>query len=148
MQMKTMLLGVSAALAASVAVAGYAYGGGGHDRLKAADLNRDGQLSLAELRQASEGMFRDVDANRDGQITRTEAAAFHKEGVHSGKQSLRGKAAGDRLSGDADGDGAVTAAEFQAHIAEHFTEMDGNRDGLVSTAEREAAHRKHSAQRR
>ena len=41
---------------------------------------------------------------------------------------------------DANNDGAVTRAEFDAARAKHFDMVDTNKDGSISAAEREAAH--------
>lgn len=48
---------------------------------------------------------------------------------------------------DADGDGAISQAEFDAIRGEHVDAMDTNRDGLVSFAEHEAAREARAEQR-
>lgn len=41
---------------------------------------------------------------------------------------------------DADKDGIVTRAEYDAHNAERFTKMDTNADGVITADEMKAAH--------
>ena len=42
---------------------------------------------------------------------------------------------------DSDHDGAVTLAEFQAKLEQHFAMFDANKDGVLSHDELDAAHR-------
>ncbi len=49
--------------------------------------------------------------------------------------------------GDADGNGAVTRADAQAHAAQMFAKMDANKDGRIDTADRAAQQAERHAKR-
>ncbi len=110
-------------------------------RLKQADTNGDGMISREEAAAALPMIskhFDEIDANHDGQITMEELRAFHMK---------RRAAHFSRI--DTDGDGRISRAEAQANaprLAEHFDELDLNKDGYLTPDELAAAHRRHHPQ--
>jgi len=105
----------------------------------ALDTDKSGGLSQAELEAAHKGMrgAHPGDAN----------AAGHEghRGMHRGMHGHRGMggmamAHGMLKMADADGNGAVTKAEFDAAVAKHFAAADTDGNGTVTKAERQAAH--------
>jgi len=126
-----------------------------HDPMAMFDADRDGNISLAELRDGSAKLFRGIDANGDGRVTSDEMRAHHEKlmaahgGGHMGPPP--GGHGGPPPGGphgpprfedlDSDHDGAVTLAEFQAKLEQHFAMFDANKDGVLSHDELQAAHR-------
>jgi hypothetical protein len=107
------------------------------DRLLAADANKDGRITRAEMRAAREQGFRAMDANNDGVISAEErqqlaaAAAAKKKGKGGG---------GDRTAGmDANGDGKITRTEFLNAPMRGFDRLDANDNDVVEAAEIEVA---------
>ncbi|HUL96956.1 MAG TPA: EF-hand domain-containing protein [Usitatibacter sp.] len=143
-----------AALGLAAAGATYAAGpqGGGQDfmaRLKKADTNGDGMISRDEAAKSLPRIsqhFDEIDTNHDGQITNEELQAFHQKA--GSKREERAAERFKRL--DTDGDGRLSRAEAQAgapRLAEHFDEIDANKDGFITPDELKAAREKHRAQK-
>ncbi|PEQ14156.1 hypothetical protein B2G71_00635 [Novosphingobium sp. PC22D] len=127
------------------------------------DVNKDGKLDqsdrAAAMQQRKEKMFAGLDSDGNGSISREEFMSQDHSGRH-GKGMKRGDGPSAKMMGqgrglrggmgrhggmmmgkmaDADNDGAVTKAEFDAAVAKHFAMMDGNGDGKVTPEERKAA---------
>lgn len=124
------------------------------------DVNNDGTLNQAD-RDAKRGqMFDRLDANKDGSISRDEFMAAHgPRGDHAGMGHERGPGEGRKggmrhgrhgggmgmmmvRMADANKDGNVTRAEYDAAVTRHFDMVDTNKDGTITKAERQAAHGK------
>ena len=106
------------------------------------DANKDGTVSKAEWDQASA----DRQAKRGERAEkRAEAGEPGKRGPgmrgHHGKRGghhgMRG-GHGGMMKADANGDKAITAAEFQAVALARFDANDANKDGKVTPEERQA----------
>ncbi|MCW5773695.1 MAG: EF-hand domain-containing protein [Rhodospirillaceae bacterium] len=97
---------------------------------KAFDANGDGKLTKAEV-DAARGkpmLLLIADANHDGVVTKEELAkAF----------AGRGATARDRMFArlDADKDGKISAAEYQASGEQRFARLDRNKDGVITADE-------------
>jgi len=147
-RMKFGLGAAGAALLAGGAVL-YAEPGGPRGPMAKFDADANGTITLAEARAGAARMFAGADADKDGRVTAEEMRAFHgRMGGHHRGEGHGGK--GPKREGhrgpmhlDSDGDGALTLAEAQSGIDRHFGEIDSNRDGSISAAEIEAAHRAH-----
>jgi Ca2+-binding EF-hand superfamily protein len=129
------------------------------------DSNNDGRITKEERDAARkarfEQHFKAMDTDGNGQISQAEMQAAHAareemRGAHRGMQHGDGQHGdghwGRRHGGfshggfghgmakaDANNDGVVTKAEFQARALERFAKADANNDGSVTKAEREAA---------
>jgi Ca2+-binding EF-hand superfamily protein len=124
------------------------------------DSNNDGRITKEERDAAHQARFEQhfkaMDTDGNGQISQAEMQAAHaarKEmrGAHRGMrhgdgphgEGHRGWRHGGFGHGmaraDANNDGVVTKAEFQARALERFAKADANNDGTVTKAEREAA---------
>lgn len=131
---KTMIAGGTAALAFAAALGGAAFAQQAPaERAPArADANRDGQITQTEFVDARVQRLTAMDTNRDGSITGAERS--------SAKQARRAeRMAGrfDRL--DADGNGSISRAEFEARPG---AAGNGQRAGRVAArSERMAARR-------
>lgn len=68
------------------------------------------------------------------------AFADHDDG-HEGKSCKRHGPAQHLKEADANKDGAIDKAEFQAMHDKHFTEMDTDKDGKLTKDEMKAAHK-------
>jgi Ca2+-binding EF-hand superfamily protein len=104
MKYAAILAALGLASAACLAVA--APEGRGSDRLRAADTNGDGMISLQEAQAALPRLakhFDQVDANHDGQVTADEMRAA---------RAKRHNAMFDRL--DTNKDGVISRDEFNA----------------------------------
>jgi Ca2+-binding EF-hand superfamily protein len=101
------------------------------------DADKDGAIEAKESAAAWDKLFERMDANGDGVILRDEAVAEH--GKREASEERRKRAEEWRakrfLELDADGDGKVTKAEFQAKEQKVFGEADANGDGKVTKEE-------------
>jgi len=94
-----------------------------------ADLNQDGQITRAEFQAEANAKFAAADTDFDGQLTKDEM------------KSLRVKRKAEREDkrfakmDDANGDGVVSRAEYDASTEALFTRMDANGDGVLTKGE-------------
>ena len=119
------------------------------------DTNNDGELSQAEMQaHHTERMekradrhaehFAKLDSDNSGGLSQSELKAGHdmRRGHHGKRSGHHGKRGGIRMMikmADADNNGAITRAEFDAARAKHFAMVDSNGDGQISEAEHKAA---------
>ena len=124
-------------------------GMGGEKMLARIDTNGDGLISKAENRAAIEARFARMDANGDGTIGADERG----KGMGKWKRGGRGASAeggpgpmragmGHGMKADANGDGVITRAEFDAQNAARFAAMDTNKDGKIDQSEMPQPRRK------
>jgi Ca2+-binding EF-hand superfamily protein len=130
------LLLAGAALAADNAMSAKPTG----SEFAAMDTNNDGKISLDEYTAHAKAKFDSMDTDHDGKVTLAELnAAYDKMG---GK--MNGTSAADRLKKlDTNGDGVISADEYQANAKAMFEKLDTNKDGFLSKAELEAGHSMH-----
>lgn len=129
------------------------------------DANGDGKLDqsdrAAKRTEMQAKAFERFDANKDGQISKAEwdqhaadrAAKRAERGEQRaeagergpGMRGHRGKRGGHHgmrggmmMKADADGDKAISAAEFQTAALARFDAADANKDGQVTIDERQA----------
>lgn len=138
---KTLLLGAAAVSAmAALMVPALAGRGGGMagaallDRFDAIDTNRDGKLTMGELRADRLARLTAADADGDGALTATEFATLRPE-------ARAGRMAKAFSHMDKDGDGKVILADLSGdHRGDGlFKRADTDSDGALSKAEIEAA---------
>ncbi len=104
------------------------------------DVDNNGALSQAELAAARE---RRAEARAE---RRAASDARSGQGMKRGKRG--GMMHGLLRQADANGDRAISRAEFDAAVAAHFTRLDTNRDGTVTAEERRASRQAMRAARR
>jgi hypothetical protein len=119
------------------------------------DANRDGNISAAE-RTAMRGdrvaeRFKRLDLDGNGSVTQAEMQKAHEARGERG-EGRRGGRHGGGFSGagataDADNDGLISKAEFQAGALERFDRGDADRNGILTAAERRQARAAMKAQR-
>lgn len=124
------------------------------------DTNGDGKIT-AEERAARkdariEARFQRLDADKNGSVTLAEMKAADEQrgekraergdkrgkGGHHGMRRGhhgRGGPGGMMMHADADKDGTITKAEFQAPMIAMFDKLDADKNGVVTKAERDAA---------
>ena len=126
-------------------------------RFQAVDTNADGRLSKEERtahKQAMRGKratmrFDKLDANSDNFISRTEFEAVRahpKPKMRKMKKHMKRKHARlhkNAQHADTNQDGFIDRAEFDARANDMFTNMDANKDGVLSQADRELRKNKH-----
>ncbi len=110
--------------------------GGHHMMAKKMDTNKDGSVSREEFQAHQNKRFAGVDGNNDKSLTLEEFAAHaekmkeeRKKAIEKAKQA-RMKKMFDAL--DANGDGKVSQAEFDAKGDRTFIRMDNNDDGVLN----------------
>ena len=98
--------------------------------LKRVDTDQDGKISKAEFDAEGAKLFTRLDDNNDGKIASDEMPQRHwaRFGGHMF----------DRM--DADHDGNLTKAEFQAAGDKMFQKMDKNGDGIIQKDEMQKPH--------
>lgn len=114
----------------------------GEGMLRRIDTNGDGMISKAENRAAAEARFARMDANGDGTIAADERGKgmgkWKRGGGRRGAMPEGGPMHGGKSHGmkaDANGDGVITRAEFDAQSAARFAAMDANKDGKIEKSE-------------
>jgi Ca2+-binding EF-hand superfamily protein len=123
------------------------------------DANKDGKLDAADRAARRTAMqakrFEALDANKDGSVSKAEwdqhAAKRGEKRAAAGeardgkRHAMRGpgKRGGHRMGGGMKpggaGDKVITQAEFVAAALARFDRLDANKDGQVTTEERQAA---------
>ncbi len=98
------------------------------------DANNDGVITRDEFLAGPIAMFDRMDANDDGRLTDAEKPDMRRMHHRMGRHG------GGMRHADANNDGTVTRAEYDAQGAQTFTRMDANSDGQLNEADR-AAHR-------
>lgn len=132
--------------------------GEGPGSFERADLNKDGAITMDEVRTTRTAVFDRADKNKDGFVTEEEMRAARPsrpDGMQGRPRPPREAREGHDLMSlaDANKDGAVTRAEFDAAMAaraqekqtmtqqrsaEMFTRLDANKDGRVTRDELDA----------
>ncbi|MGZ3246941.1 MAG: EF-hand domain-containing protein [Croceibacterium sp.] len=118
------------------------------DRL---DANHDGKLDQADRAAMQKARFDRMDANHDGQLSFAEFTSMQGRGGEHGQQGAERGRRGEHARGgfaerggmmrlaDADKNGTITKAEFQAAALARFDRLDANKDGTVTPDEAKAA---------
>jgi hypothetical protein len=128
------------------------------------DVNSDGRLDDADREAERRQAFDRIDADGNGEISfaefearrerRSETRAEQRgpgdgarEARQRGMRSFGGR--GIARAADADGDGAVSQAEFASAALARFDSADTDRNGTISLEERREArqHRRHEMRR-
>jgi len=128
------------------------------------DANKDGKLDAsdrtARRAEMQAKMFERLDANKDGSISKAEwdqhgadraakraergdrradAGEGKRDGMRGGHHGKRGGHHGMMMGkADANGDKAISQAEFQTAALARFDAADANKDGQVTAEERQA----------
>ncbi len=105
-----------------------------------ADQIGDALVSLDELRATRAKLFGRIDRNGDGVFDENDKTLFRRAEMEKRRAEIK------RLF-DADGDGAVSAAEFLDGPTPLFTQADTNGDDFLDQAEIAAARDAAAAQR-
>lgn len=127
------------------------------------DANKDGKVDKADREARWAERFASIDTDKNGAISREEFIAHHgamkdRDGAaparHAGEhdraghgpkghrgEGRRGMAGGMHMMGmaDANKDGTITRAEFDAGMKTHFDMADANKDGKITPEERRTA---------
>lgn len=122
-------------------------------RFAALDANKDGSISKAEWDQHDA----DRAAKRAERGEKRAAAGEARDGArdgerrgmrgHHGQRGGRHGGMGGWMKADADGDKAISQAEFQTAALARFDRTDANKDGQITAEERQAARQAMRAKR-
>ena len=124
------------------------------DKFAQMDTDKDGRISGAEHAVGAERMFDTIDADNNDSLTAAEMDAGHARWAAEdgkGAHANHGKAmsSADKIAKiDANGDGALTAAEHAEGAKDMFAKMDTDRDGSLTKDELEAGHKREMADNR
>lgn len=108
------------------------------------DLNGDGTVTVAEAVEMRGSVFLSFDADDNGTLDAEEHEVFDDARANDilevpegpARELIRMVANGmSREANDADGDGTVTAAEFEAGAAAWLAKVDRTGDGVVTAAD-------------
>jgi Ca2+-binding EF-hand superfamily protein len=116
---------------------GHGWRGRHRDRMARADANHDGAITRDEFLAGPTRLFDRLDANHDGAIS-----ADERQAVRERFQERISERRAERPNPDANGDGVISRAEFNAAGASMFERADVNHDGRVTRDEAEAARRR------
>ncbi|MEJ0059857.1 MAG: EF-hand domain-containing protein [Terricaulis sp.] len=111
--------------------------GGGHGLGDRADANHDGAISRDEFLAQPIAFFDRLDANDDGVISAEERTAARERGQE--RRGDRQERRANRPNIDADNNGSISRAEFDASGAARFAALDANHDNRVTREEADAA---------
>lgn len=120
------------ALAGSGMGSGHGMGRGFHQMFEAMDADGDGAATRAEIEALNATRAGEVDADKDGAITASELLAW-REAEREKARTARAERQLARM--DADGDGAVSTAEFEAARTWRMARFDRNGDGTIEPQE-------------
>jgi Ca2+-binding EF-hand superfamily protein len=110
--------------------------------LRMLDKNQDGQLTADELPDGVAARLKAADSNRDGTITRAELEEMLKNTPRrKGPAGSAGRANLQQMfqRADADGDGKLSRDELPSQMAERLMQADSDGDGKLSKEELTAA---------
>ncbi len=111
-------------------------------RFAALDANSDGSISKAEWDQHGADRAAKRAERKEKRVAAGEAGAGKRDGMrgHHGKRGGHGMRGGHGgwMKADADGDKAISQAEFQTAALARFDAVDANKDGRVTPDERQA----------
>ncbi|MDP1873007.1 hypothetical protein [Phenylobacterium sp.] len=100
------------------------------------DLNKDGKVTLAEFRKSqTDAMLEAFDKNRDDKITRAEFKPMEDMARRFGGAGGAGRVAEIWTRLDANRDGVITRAEIEAGADRRFAASDADKDGILDRAE-------------
>ncbi len=96
------------------------------------------EISRQQTQQFSDTMFQRFDLNQDGVVTRDEAERARAQLTQGreGKRGAKSEKMIDRLFGTSQ---SVTKSQFEAVALARFDKRDTNRDGVVTSDERQQA---------
>ena len=132
-------------------------------RFKAMDTNADGKISPEDREARTKKHFAQMDADKNGSISESEFAAAHAarmemrgnkgegrmgrgRGKHHGRGGMGGGHGMALLSkADSNGDKILTQTEYRTAAETRFIAADTDKNGSLSTAERQAARAKRRA---
>lgn len=122
------------ALALAAAPSAHAQAGGEHGIMATADANKDGLVSRDEYRTSRSLKFARLDRNGDGAVSKDDYARLAEKRPDMARQL-------DLLvtEADANKDGKVTQAEYDAMPMPMFERADTDGDGSVDKTEMAAA---------
>jgi Ca2+-binding EF-hand superfamily protein len=134
---RIFLATVSLAAVAALAIpaAAQAPGGGGQmgrsdmmkQRLAAIDLNDDGTITQAEMKEHRDAMFDGIDTNGDGSLSKEELTA-HQETMRAAMDTQRATRKAERFAAmDTNGDGVLSVEEFSVRQGGRSMKMGGKR---------------------
>ena len=103
--------------------------GGPRKMMEAVDANKDGAVTQAEIDQFRQGQITRFDANKDGSLSLDEYQALWLDQMREAMVDVF-------QEHDNDGNGQVTAEEFNKRFASLVEHLDRNRDGQLNTDDR------------
>jgi Ca2+-binding EF-hand superfamily protein len=105
-----------------------------------ADKDKDGKVTLDEIRAAAAAEFAGADGNKDGFLDLDEMKNLRGKHKRSFDKVDRGARKLKRF--DQDGNGSLSRAEAPPFLQDRFDDVDTNKDGVLNQEELQACHKK------
>lgn len=172
MRSKFLLAAAAAVLTTAVAAAAPGAGAGAGGRFGKLDTDGNGSVTRAEMDAKAAERFAAIDADKDGFLTQAELSAHHEAAKARWAERAKERAAknpqraeqraerfakrGERMAEragkqfarrDANGDGRISLAEFQAGSSRFFERFDADKNGSITQEELAKARGAHRGKR-
>jgi Ca2+-binding EF-hand superfamily protein len=125
--------------------------------IKMMDSNKDGKLSVKEVKGPLKDDFSKIDTNKDGFITKAELDKAPKPNGKGGKQQGQQQSNSEKKEPnmeelikmmDSNKDGKLSKEEVKGPLEKDFAKIDTNKDGFLTKVELEKAPKQNKGEKK